>query len=115
MFFGKRCLMHLLQIFHAWQPAHTALADVDRNILLSVNFFVSKWSRLPPDLVACSYYPIIYVIIKTESKMEMVKTRAVSKCDLKVALQILGRKFYKNTEKASLYTQSLLIFIHKPQ
>ena len=32
---------------------------------------------------------------------------------LKVALQILVRKFYKNTEKSSLYSQSLLIFIHK--
>ena len=33
---------------------------------------------------------------------------------LKVTLQILGRKFYKkNPEKSSLYSQSLLIFIHK--
>ena len=32
---------------------------------------------------------------------------------LKVALQILGRKFYKNTKKSSLYSQSLLIFIHR--
>ena len=32
---------------------------------------------------------------------------------LKVALQISGRKFYKNTQKSSLYSQSLLIFIHK--
>ena len=32
---------------------------------------------------------------------------------LKVALQILGRNFYKNTKKSSLYSQSLLIFIHK--
>ena len=33
---------------------------------------------------------------------------------LKVALQIiLGRKFYKNTKKSSLYSKSLLIFIHK--
>ena len=32
---------------------------------------------------------------------------------LKVALQVLGRKFYKNTKKASLYSQSLLIFIHR--
>ena len=32
--------------------------------------------------------------------------------DLKVALQILGRKFYKNAGKSSLYSQSLLIFIH---
>ena len=29
------------------------------------------------------------------------------------ALHILRRKFYKNTEKLSLYSQSLLIFIHK--
>ena len=35
------------------------------------------------------------------------------KTALKVALQIFGRKFYKNTEKSSLYSQSLLIFIHK--
>ena len=32
---------------------------------------------------------------------------------LKMALQILGRKFYKNTEKSYLYSQSLLIFMHK--
>ena len=32
---------------------------------------------------------------------------------LKAALQILGRKFYKNTTKSSLYSQGLLIFIHK--
>ena len=32
---------------------------------------------------------------------------------LKVALQILGRKFYKNSKKSSLYSQSLLIFIHR--
>ena len=32
---------------------------------------------------------------------------------LKVALQILGRKFYKNTKKSTLYSQSFLIFIHK--
>ena len=32
---------------------------------------------------------------------------------LKVALQILGQKFYKNTKKSSLYSQSLLIFIHR--
>ena len=34
---------------------------------------------------------------------------------LQVALQILGRKFYKNTKKSSLYSQSLLIFIRKTQ
>ena len=32
---------------------------------------------------------------------------------LKVALQILGQKCYKNTEKSSLHSQGLLIFIHK--
>ena len=31
----------------------------------------------------------------------------------KVALQILGRKFYKITKKSSLYSQSILIFIHR--
>ena len=35
------------------------------------------------------------------------------KSDLKVALQILGPKFYQNTKKSSLYSQSLLIFIHR--
>ena len=34
---------------------------------------------------------------------------------LKVALQIVGRKFYKKTKKSSLYPQSLLIFIYKTQ
>ena len=33
---------------------------------------------------------------------------------LKVVLQILGRKFYKNTEKSCLYFHRLIIFIHKP-
>ena len=37
----------------------------------------------------------------------------LSECSLKVALQILGRKFYKNTKKSSLYSQCLLIFIHR--
>ena len=32
---------------------------------------------------------------------------------LKVALQILGRQFYKNTKKSSLYSESLIILIHK--
>ena len=32
---------------------------------------------------------------------------------LKVAPQILGRTFYKNTKISSLYSQSLLIFVHK--
>ena len=32
---------------------------------------------------------------------------------LKVALQILGRKIYKNTKKSSLYSKGLLIFIYK--
>ena len=32
---------------------------------------------------------------------------------LKVALQIVGQKFYKSTKNSSLYSQSLLIFIHK--
>ena len=30
-----------------------------------------------------------------------------------MALQIFGRKLYKNTKKSSLYPQSLSIFIHK--
>ena len=33
--------------------------------------------------------------------------------ELKVALQILGRKFFTDTKKSSLYSQSLLIFIHR--
>ena len=32
---------------------------------------------------------------------------------LKLALQILGQNFSKNTKISSLYSQSLLIFIHK--
>ena len=32
---------------------------------------------------------------------------------LRVALQILGQKFYKNTKNSSLYSQTLLIFIHR--
>ena len=30
-----------------------------------------------------------------------------------MALQIWGRKFYKNTKKSSSYSQNLLIFIHR--
>ena len=33
--------------------------------------------------------------------------------ELKVALQILGQKIYKNSKISSLYSQSLLIFIHR--
>ena len=32
---------------------------------------------------------------------------------LKMALQILGRKFNKNSKKSSLFSESLLIFIYK--
>ena len=32
---------------------------------------------------------------------------------LKVVLQILGQTIYKSTKKSSLYSQSLLIFIHR--
>ena len=32
---------------------------------------------------------------------------------LKVAFQIVGQKFSKNTKKPSLHPQSLLLFIHK--
>ena len=39
------------------------------------------------------------------------KIRLLVLCSL--ALQILGRKIYKNTKKPSLYSQSLLFFIHK--
>ena len=35
--------------------------------------------------------------------------------ELKVVHQILGRKFYKNTEKSSLYSQSILISFIEPQ
>ena len=41
------------------------------------------------------------------------KSKAFIDNNLKVALQILGQKFYKNTKKLSLYSQSLLIFFHK--
>ena len=51
--------------------------------------------------------------------IEAVSDHTVVKCSsvdesifLKVALQILGRKFYKNTELSSLYSQNLLVFIH---
>ena len=40
-------------------------------------------------------------------------TVKVSESYLKVAIQILGRKLYKNTKKSSLYSQSLLIFIYE--
>ena len=34
-------------------------------------------------------------------------------CFLKVALQILVQKFYKNTKKSSLYSQNILIFVYR--
>ena len=40
-------------------------------------------------------------------------TAASISWSLKVALQVLGQKFYKNTKKSSLYSQSLLIFIYR--
>ena len=43
----------------------------------------------------------------------MIFQVVTSSGSLKVALQILGQKFYKNTKKTFLYSQSLLIFIHK--
>ena len=51
------------------------------------------------------YVVALYTVLKC--------TNALWKCLLKVDLQILGRKFYKNTKKSSLFSQSLLILIHK--
>ena len=45
--------------------------------------------------------------------LTLSKLKAFPDNKLKVALKILERKFYKNTKKSSLYSQSLLIFIHK--
>ena len=57
--------------------------------------------------------------MKKQYKSSMTKTHEIKKkyifdcIPLKVALQIMGRKCYKNTKKPSLLSQSLLIFIHK--
>ena len=59
-------------------------------------------------VVFCSFFEF-GTVLKWRIR-ELVK---FSVRDLKVALQILGRKFYKNTEKSSLFSQSLLIFIRK--
>ena len=48
-----------------------------------------------------------------ESKICCLGKGSRPKKVLKVALQILGRKFYKKSKKSSLYSKSLLIFIHK--
>ena len=48
-----------------------------------------------------------------KTSLERIKKNYDLKILLKVALQIFGRTFYKNTKKAFLYSQSLLIFILK--
>ena len=44
---------------------------------------------------------------------KVVKSRNCVVKSLKVALQILRQKFYKSTKISFLYSQSLLIFVHK--
>ena len=60
--------------------------------------FWCQWQRYSP-------------VYKKNKKVLIYKKMPI----LKVALQILGRKFYKGTKKSSLYSQSLLIFIHRTQ
>ena len=59
------------------------------------------------------FSPAMFSILKTEFIIVIATLNLLSSNALKVAHQILGRKFYKNTKKSSLYSQSLLNFIHK--
>ena len=68
------------------------LSEKKREMLISNHFFF-------PNNALCPLWNIFH-------------HRGISN-PLKVALQILGRKFYKNTKKSSLCSQSLFIFIHK--
>ena len=69
--------------------------DIKQQVLFNVNVVIDL------ALVKCLFCIVEY-------KM----SQRPSKC-LKVALQILGRTFYKNTKRTSLYSKSLTIFIHK--
>ena len=62
--------------------------------------------RFEPDLllVNCLAY---------DNFLDWTKFKTFPDDILKVALQILGRKFYKNTKISSIYSQIILVFIHK--
>ena len=86
-------------------------------------FFLSKRNVLPHDSVVCLTKWISWIQNMVMVSLVSWITDELSPCllgygsstlyHLKMALQILGRQVYRNTEKSSLYSQSLLIFIHK--
>ena len=95
-------------------------------LLIYVYFVVCKCFEFGPVLNKMSFFKeLIFFSDKSNQDLThlVFSTCLLSKlltCNLvfpsaflKVALQILGRKFYKNTKKSSLYSQSLLIFIHR--
>ena len=59
------------------------------------------------------WYKVTAYDMQQKASEELSSLEGVRELSLKVALQILRRKIYKNTKKSSLYTQSLLFFTHK--
>ena len=107
----KLLKMSNFTFFHNVFYAICILKSFNSHISVVVcNFFefgtVSKWCiREWVNVVGC--------VKNHTNKRSKYLNHFLAKGDLKVALQILGRKFYKNTKKTSLYSHSLLIFIHK--
>ena len=84
-------------------------------------FFSNNFSTLPGDKIVGrskleafeGEFKPRHKVFFCHDRMENIFKKKKENCCLKVALQILRRKFYKNTEKTSLYSQSLFIIIHK--
>ena len=77
-------------------------------LVTNIPLFPTMFSVLPKANFAATF------ILSSASPFNLDPSKNLSfGKDLKVALQILGRKLYKNTGKSSLYSQSLLIFIHR--
>ena len=79
-------------------------------ILISFEKSCPKPQDLGLPNVACSF---IYSVTCIQRPPKGSNKKVFYSRSLKVALQILGQKIYKNTKKSSLYSQSLLFFIHK--
>ena len=85
----------------------TTLWEKEKMLVISIFSFSHNVFKKP--LFFFTVIKIRDCVVKGKIKNCMFNTKLC----LKVALQILGRKFYKNTKKPSLYSQSLLIFLHK--
>ena len=100
-------MVHVYADFAATIFFYKSLICISRLFL----FVLSVWyeSSAMGSLVWTSRYPTVF----SEHRCYCYMYKQGKFSFLKVALHVLGRKIYKNTKKSFLYTQSLLIFIHR--